>query len=62
MNFRCDCIVMSKHESRCSRQATKICTHCGDRLCGGCAKNHHAHPQQVITLEEYKDLNNVEHL
>jgi len=43
MLMRCECIVMSKHATQCNNVATMQCTECKDRLCGGCAKNHHAH-------------------
>ncbi len=38
----CQCWNM-KHKARCYRPATKRCTVCGERLCGGCATNHHVH-------------------
>ena len=41
--MRCDCIVMARHKTRCTKEATKRCTECGDKLCGSCAKNDHAH-------------------
>jgi len=52
MIFRCDCVVMTKHSPRCSRDAVKRCTRCGDKVCGPCARNHHAHDK----FEDLKDV------
>ena len=38
--MRCDCVNM-KHDSRCWQNAKWECEECGDKLCGGCKKNHH---------------------
>lgn len=39
---RCTCIIV-KHTRPCPKPATFTCGKCGDTLCGGCARNHHAH-------------------
>lgn len=46
----CECVNVT-HQRRCSKPATTLCQTCGDRLCGGCAKNHHAHSGNFKKLE-----------
>lgn len=49
--FGCDCITI-QHKRKCGKPVKFECKKCRDRLCGGCAKNHHAHSGDLVKLEE----------
>jgi hypothetical protein len=46
----CECVNI-QHDRRCTKVATKKCTTCRAKLCGGCGKNHHAHTT-IVKLED----------
>lgn len=38
---KCDCMNIRHSAGRCTSNATKRCTDCGDLLCGHCTREHH---------------------